>query len=135
MKIKSPFRNTSRSSGSEKGLQFEEPSDGDRCSDIWKVIGITRGPWVLDGWQKCLLHTYCQHQSTTGLASSREPRSCLCFGASWVSIIWAGSLGVLLERNTSLKLDHLQGRFWGLESLALVFFCFPERVGARVLHL
>lgn len=38
MKIKSPFRNMSRSSGSEKGPQFEELSGADRCSDIWKVI-------------------------------------------------------------------------------------------------
>lgn len=38
MKIKSPFRNMSGSSGSEKGPQFEELSDSDRCSDIWKVI-------------------------------------------------------------------------------------------------
>lgn len=50
MKIKSPFRSISRSSCLEKGPQFEELSDSDRCSDIWKVIWITGGPWVSDGW-------------------------------------------------------------------------------------
>lgn len=38
MKIKSPVRNMSRSSNPETGPRFEDLSDSDRCSDIWKVI-------------------------------------------------------------------------------------------------
>ena len=114
MKIKSPFRNMSGSSGSEKGLQCEELSDSDRCSDIWKVIWITRGPGILDGWQKCLPRTCCQHQSTAGpappernaaltyvLVSYRVPS----FGlAAWVSC---------RQEMIACNWDQLQRRLWG----------------------
>lgn len=129
MKIKSPFRNMSRSSGSEKGPQFEELSDSDRCSDVWKVIRITRGPGILDGWQKCLPRTCCQHPSTTGPASPRG-KHCphLHFGVLESSIIWAGSLSVLPAGNNNLQLGSIAGKTLGFRKSSSGVFIFPGGV-------